>query len=755
MHRFSCCLALLAMLPAQPCMADPVPRIVRISVASNGAEANGASRTPSISATGRFIAFTSVAGNLVAGDSSGEVSDVFWHDRDADENGVFDEPGGIETRRISVGFDGSEANGWSLTPSISADGRYVAFVSQASNLVPGDANGRRDVFRHDVDTGTTVLVSQAPSGPLADNHSTAPSISSDGQQVAFASVAGNLVQDDSNGVSDVFLRDIALGTLRRVSVASTGAQADGPSWEPSLSGSRDPFLGHRIAFRSLASNLDPRSASGLVGIYLHAEANGATWRASRVASDSMNPHVSETGDHAVFTARDEFFSPGGSGPFQLYGLQQAGPRAGLNWWLQGAVAAVDGVPPQGQRQHSRLVFDAAANGLLPPGGSAATDILAYDFAYQGAGITKRVSLTPAGSGGNGHSARPVLSSHLRYVAFESAASDLVQGDANGVVDIFVADIDAAAPADHANLVVSLRITGPVAFGASVTGTVDVYNLGPGPAIAPMMRLRVSGNRLIRLVDDGWAGCETDAPVRTCMLPDPLPAGATVRLPVTVAATVPSHLATDATYIWASVASAAPDPFEGDNTHGVQLAVHNCSGFNNCPIEWLFCRYYLPSAQQAGATAAVRDAASTPSRPSLYDMPLYFRVRDRLMRPRAEGGRLITAYYAHAPEVMQALAGHGDVRDAAVAALSAWEPALRQALQGEQLDRWTVAQADVDAIEAFLDALRDVSGDALRAAIDAERQRLPGASLVGSPLDEALDAAFGVAIGVHADGFETP
>nr|HID13858.1 hypothetical protein [Anaerolineae bacterium] len=147
---------------------------VRVSVASDGTQANGDSDFPSISADGRFVVFESNADNLVANDTN-DISDVFLHDRDADEDGIFDEPGEVSTVRVSVASDGAEGNGYSGSAAISADGRYVAFESYATNLVPSDTNGHQDIFLHDWKGGITTRISVSSSGTEGDGFSEAPS----------------------------------------------------------------------------------------------------------------------------------------------------------------------------------------------------------------------------------------------------------------------------------------------------------------------------------------------------------------------------------------------------------------------------------------------------------------------------------------------------------------------------------------------------------------------------------------------------
>src|SRR3989440_135688 len=166
----------------------------RVSVDSLGAQGIGDSEGPSISAHGRFVAFYSSAANLVAGDTNG-ARDVFVRDRKTGK-----------TTRVSVDSHGAQANGDSVAASISADGRLVAFLSSASKLVGGDTNGARDVFVRDRKARKTRRVSVDSHGAQGKGASFVPSISANGRFVAFSSVASNLVAGDTNTVSDVFVR---------------------------------------------------------------------------------------------------------------------------------------------------------------------------------------------------------------------------------------------------------------------------------------------------------------------------------------------------------------------------------------------------------------------------------------------------------------------------------------------------------------------------------------------------------------------
>src|SRR4051794_3427290 len=211
----------------------------RVSVGADGRQAAAASRSPSITAGGRYVAFVSEADDLVPGE--GSSWDVFVRDRVAGT-----------TRLVSQTDGEGPSNGDSFLPSISADGRYVAFVSRG-NLAPGDAGFHtNDVYVRDLVAGTTELVSAGRGGAEPDGASTEPSISAGGRHVAFSSSSSNLVPGDTNDRSDIFVRDLDAGTIDRVNLSSGGAEATRDSSRPALDAH-----GRTVAFLSHASNLVP------------------------------------------------------------------------------------------------------------------------------------------------------------------------------------------------------------------------------------------------------------------------------------------------------------------------------------------------------------------------------------------------------------------------------------------------------------------------------------------------------------------
>ncbi len=226
----------------------------RITVNSFGEGGNGNSQYPAVSNDGRYVVYESDASNLTPGDN-GIYRDVFLLDRST----------GI-TERVSVTDDEQEAHGDSFAAAVSGSGRYVAFVSYAANLVDDDGNSYPDVFVRDRVDGRTLRVNVSDGGNEVEVFETdqEPAFSADGRYVAFKSRAGNLVANDTNEVSDVFLYDLQERTITLASLNSDGVQGNDASQSPSLSDD-----GRYLAFSSVASNLVPRDNNGQRDIFVH------------------------------------------------------------------------------------------------------------------------------------------------------------------------------------------------------------------------------------------------------------------------------------------------------------------------------------------------------------------------------------------------------------------------------------------------------------------------------------------------------
>ena len=356
----------------------------RVSVDSAGRAGNSLDSTVSpLSADGRFVAFASNSSNLVAGDGNGRV-DVFLHDT---VDGT--------TRMVSVSDGGLAGNANSGRPSLSADGRFVAFASGASNLVPGDGNDSFDVFLRDTVELATTRVSEGIGGDEADGVSVGASISADGRFVAFESSVPNLVAGDGNGVADIFLRDTVDGTTTIASVGGGGALN---AFSLNAAVSAD---GRFVAFESEASNVVAGDDNGLGDVFRRDMATGTTALASvRAGGGGAN---------------------GASGSPALS--------------ADGRVVA----------------FHSGASDLVSGDGNDAHDIFVRDVET---GTTTLISVAHGGGAADGPSIWPALSADGRLVAFHSVAGNLVAGDGNGTGDIFVRDRPSTATA-----LVSLTSTG--------------------------------------------------------------------------------------------------------------------------------------------------------------------------------------------------------------------------------------------------------------------------------------------------------
>ena len=406
-------------LPAQAAPGD----ITRVSVDSSGAEANGGSAKPAISDDGRFEAFVSGASNLVSGDTN-NADDIFVHDIQTGQ-----------TTRVSVSSSGVEANGYSSSPAISGDGRYVAFYSDATNLVSEDTNGCGDIFVHDRQTGQTTRVSVSSSGveenaPPSDDYFVL-SISGDGRYVAFYSDATNLVSGDTNGAADIFVHDIQTGTTTRVSVASDGSEANAGSSEPSLSGD-----GRYVVFVSGATNLVTEDTNGKADVFVRDLQAGTTTRASVNSSEveaiggGYSPDISGDGRYVVFLSKSSNLDPRASdfGGYNLAYVRdlQVGQTTLASVYSTGDVLGVGDIDvPTISRDGRYVAFEFREHGDPTPN-AYVYDLLTGDFvpAVHGSDQSNWLSISANGS----------------FVAFSSNTSNLVSGDTNGQPDIFVSEV---------------------------------------------------------------------------------------------------------------------------------------------------------------------------------------------------------------------------------------------------------------------------------------------------------------------------
>ena len=342
------------------------------------------------------------------------------------------------TRRVSVGPSGQQANDASgFRPTISANGRYVAFASFASNLVPGDVNGVGDVFVRDLVAGTTRLVSVGLGGP-GDNGSFEPAISADGRHVAFSSAARNLVPGDTNEVADLFVHDLLAGMTSRVSVGPSGREANGRSTEPAISAD-----GAVVAFASEASNLVAGDSNGMFDVFVRDRLAGTTRRVSvgpggrQANGNSSAPALSADGRFVAFNSEASNLVTGDTGFVDVFVRDRAtGTTRRISVARGGGQANGLSASPSLSADGRFVAFTSEASNLVAGDSNGQTDVFVRDRV---AGVTRRVSVGPGGRQANGASSGASISANGRHVGFESSATNLVPGDTNGQTDVFVHD----------------------------------------------------------------------------------------------------------------------------------------------------------------------------------------------------------------------------------------------------------------------------------------------------------------------------
>lgn len=403
-------------------------RTERVSVDSGGVEGNGHCYHSAISADGRYVAFRSGANNLVSGDTN-NLDDIFVRDR---QSGL--------TERVSVDALGVQGNDRSDFPSISADGRYVAFASSASNLVSGDTSSRKDIFVRDRQSGTIERVSVDSLGVQGNFDSEYPRISADGRFVTFYSAASNLVSGDFNGSSDIFVHDRQSGSTELVSLSSLGTQGNIGSADSSISAD-----GRFVAFQSEASTLVVGDTNFRTDVFVRDRQSGTTVRVSvdslgvQANGSSNFPSISADGRYVAFQSSasnlvsgdtngtsDVFVHDRHSGVTELASLDSFGVQGNSVVWNPSISA--DG---------RFVAFHSYSSNLVSGDTNGNLDTFVRDLLTA---TTVRVSLDSLGAQANGSSGifdPPAISADGRYLAFASDASNLTSDDTNGLFDIFV------------------------------------------------------------------------------------------------------------------------------------------------------------------------------------------------------------------------------------------------------------------------------------------------------------------------------
>lgn len=394
--------------------AAAYPRLnVRASVSSNWDQANAASGASCMSADGRYVAFASTATNLVPGDTNGK-RDIF----------VFDRNTGT-TRRINLSSGGAQANDDADLPDLSGNGRYCVYESTATNLVAGDTNGERDIFRTDLQTGTTVRVSVSDAEAQADNWSKVAKISDDGTRVAFGSAATNLVSGDTNGYLDVFVRNISAGTTTMMSVSDSGAVVTGSKWVMDISGD-----GNVVSFESPSASIVAGDTNGATDVFVH-PSGGTTQRASVGSGGQADGHsfggaLSYDGTVVVFSSQATNLVPGDtngkSDVFRRNLVLGSTDRDSL--LHDGSQLTNDSDDPTVDSTGTLTIYHYADGNIY-------RRLASQPGAY-------RVSVENHGNWPDAPSTDPACDGTGYFVSFTTNSTNLTPRDTNGVADIVVA-----------------------------------------------------------------------------------------------------------------------------------------------------------------------------------------------------------------------------------------------------------------------------------------------------------------------------
>lgn len=359
----------------------------------------------------------------------------------------------------------TSATGYSDNPSVTSDGRYVAFASDATDLVAGDSNAARDIFIFDYQTNLVRRLSVSQQGSQGNGASNNPAISGNGRYVAFSSEANNLIVGDTNGFSDIYVVDVITGLISRVSVATGGGQANNPSFRPAIS-----TTGRYIVFESSATNLDAAYtvASG-THIYIRdrdvsgsgifdtagnvstrlADVDSATPASVVANASSLQAAISSDGSTIAFSSRGtNLVAPATTAARQhVYtrartnvGTATSGVRLISVANTTAAEGGADSQTPSLSSTGRYVAFASVATNLVAADNNQVSDIFVYDTAAPvGVPIVRRMSVSTTGAEGYDPSAsgfrlgsiNPTISSDGRYVAFASLAANLTAGDSTG------------------------------------------------------------------------------------------------------------------------------------------------------------------------------------------------------------------------------------------------------------------------------------------------------------------------------------
>lgn len=415
--------------------------VTLVSASASNTQGNNNSFNPTATSSARFTAFYSQATNLIGADING-FTDIFWKDRQSGTvklvSANFDPTNGFSANNNSF------APG-AMTNSVSGNGRYVAFTSAATNLIANDTNGTAaDIYLRDTTTGVTTLVSTNTNGVQANGDSYWPSLSSDGRYLTFTSEANNLVANDTNNFADIFRKDLTTGAVLRVTVTAIGQQSNSDSDQSMVSDD-----GRYVVFYSTASNLVANDGNVAGDIFRKDIQTGVIELASQNASnqqalgESDVPSLTADGRYVVFQSNAANLVTGDTNSVTDVFYKDMNTGAVRRVSVTSAAAQVNGAStsPRIASGGRYVAFQSVANNLIAGDTNGSVDVFVKDLTDESLDIA---STSAAGVIGNFNSTAPVVSNDGLYVAFLSTATNLVTGDTNGFRDVFRKDLATGA-----------------------------------------------------------------------------------------------------------------------------------------------------------------------------------------------------------------------------------------------------------------------------------------------------------------------
>ena len=404
-----------------------------IDVNTSGGIPNSYAGSPAISQNGRYVAFQSASTNLVSTTTNGQYQ-IYVRDRFSGT-----------TTLASISSSGTVGNSYSTQPRISSDGKYVVFTSNSSNLVSGDTNAKTDAFIHNMATGNTDLISKNVSGTISNGYTETPDITFDGRYVVFSSYATNLVTSPSvTSGNHIYLKDLSNGTVKLLSQSSTGSVANADSWNPRIS-----CEGRTVVFQSYANNLvsgDTNNPSlSKSRIYVEDLLNGIDpVYITGTGNDNMvYPSVSCNGNYVGFSSdasnlvsgdtnssQDTFIFDRNTSTIERISINSSSTQGNDSSY------GLPGISNDGRY----VVFSSDATNFASGDTNGVVDIFLRN---REAGTTELLSRNSGGTISNGNNSGADLSSDGRYATYASYSNNLVSGFSNTNTSIFTSQTGAS------------------------------------------------------------------------------------------------------------------------------------------------------------------------------------------------------------------------------------------------------------------------------------------------------------------------